>query len=712
MSTSTISSIPRSYYSGYIGVNPYKNLDYKHLDFNNIDDRINRFNKIQKPKENFKIQNENEGNKNETKENIESKNTPLVTRNFYNQEKPYKIEPNYKIVEGTKKVVIPQNYNQKKPYKKVHKKIEEKKPRMKDQIVEGAKKVGEVALMPIAQIVDKIDQIRNNKKLKEKLGEIAFNCVDTLRDIDLESIFVPKPIQRKKKCNNMLNEKMLKILDIRNKNIILKKKLEEMDERKQKIIDEENRKKNLIIEGNKEWRIYKDAFRLNKLKEINYIDLIDETIINNYLEFKENIIKETEKIFNNNFKELSSVLIREKHFSIFQSIKNNIKEIQTLNFMMAGYTGAGKSSLTNAILKINDAKEGHGINPETDKIKQYSNKNEVPGITIYDTIGVETTSVDRNLLKIQKEIKEKFEEYLKDPQNSLHGIIYCIKNGFGDLKITKEEIYYIKKLNKLYGDGDILIITFTQSTNTKKITEDRKKQLREKLNNDNIEIINLLAKNYDLEIGDETIEIKAFGLDKLIDALKNKCKKQLVKYNIKQIAKKKIKEKYLENIEKKYKEIKKKLRKHKIESSLKYICKYILENLLGDLNLNFENMEKIIQDYTEKFKEKVMIFLKLENEERIMNRMKREFIIFNAKYDNLLKSSIVEYEICILNDKFKEYFEPQIKQEIENILFEKTLILFMDKSIEIISENVSQNVKDEEIEDLVNSNIDNLFKKF
>ena len=76
-----------------------------------------------------------------------------------------------------------------------------------------------------------------------------------------------------------------------------------------------------------------------------------------------------------------------------------------------------------------------------------------------------------------------------------------------------------------------------------------------------------------------------------------------------------------------------------------------------------------------------------------------------------MQINIEEYENYIFNLKFKEYFEPKIKKELENILFEKVAILFMEKSIEIISQKVSEEVKDAEIEYIVNLNIDKLFPK-
>ena len=550
------------------------------------------------------------------------------------------------------------------------------------------------------------DYVKNDKNFHEKIGEITFHTFDILKDIDLENtVFKPKDIKIKKKnsAQKLLDERTLELLEYKNNIILKEREAEKMEKKKDEKEEEKNKEKQLIEEGSKIWNKYKEQIRLQKLKEINYMGLVEDIIMNNFSLFKEKIIKETEKIYSQEFKELASELIREKHNSIFQQIKSNLKEIKSLNFIIAGFTGTGKTTLTNTLLNINEAKESKNIDPETSEIKSYSNPNKFPGLTVYDTIGVEPNNLERNLSKIKEMIKQKFDENLKDPDKALHGILYCIKNSLGDSKILKEEISYIKELNKIYGDGDIVIIVFTQSINDK--TENRKNQLREKLNNENIEIIEVLCREQ--KIFD--ISIKARGIDKLKIAMINKAKNCLIKTNIKQIAKQKIKEKYLKDVSIKYKNLKKKFRQHKIESSFLYRLKYILENILGKLNLDFKNIENIIDNDTRELKEKIIKTLKAENDERIRKKINNEFINFNAKYDNLLRKNIDDYENYLFNSKFKEYFEPKVEEEIKNIFFEKSAIIFMEKSIEIISNIISEDIKDEEIQDLVDLSFKNFF---
>ena len=104
---------------------------------------------------------------------------------------------------------------------------------------------------------------------------------------------------------------------------------------------------------------------------------------------------------------------------------------------------------------------------------------------------------------------------MKDPIKSLQGILFYLYNEFSANRIDKPEIEFINELNKSYGNCFILNIVLTQALN-KLIKE--KDCLRNILNN-NIEIIDLLAKDYIIESGEANFVIKPFGLDKLSASL-------------------------------------------------------------------------------------------------------------------------------------------------------------------------------------------------
>ncbi len=484
-----------------------------------------------------------------------------------------------------------------------------------------------------------------------------------------------------------------------NKDILeLKEKLKIKEE-------EEIKKKKQSIQNEEEWKKDKNKLIDSILSQINYIDIIKDTFSKSSEDFNKDINEKiATKIFNNDFKDSFSGSIRKMHTSILDSIKNNIPEIETLNFMIAGMSGAGKSSLTNAILKDDNlSKIGDKIHPETDVFKQYSNP------TIYDTFGVEPSNVDRNILKTKEKIQETFDENLTDPKKSLHGILYCIKNCDGDVRILKEEIKFIQEISKTYEGYDILTIVLTQTPEPEQ-AEERKKELHEALDNENIEIIPILVKDRPIKFKGKIIETyPKYGLDTLINTLKKNAKKRVSAY-FREVAKIKLKEKYFENINIKYNEIKKELEKNEFEISLSKQCENILEKLFDSLNLDYEDLEKVLLDYKEKLNAKIMECLKKENKDQSMKKINEKYLDNNEKCEHQLTydSSFEEYNFMT---KLENYFDDKIDEEVNKILLEKSSLRFLEKSREYFGDIISENLKDEEIEDIVNSNLDKILKK-
>ena len=307
------------------------------------------------------------------------------------------------------------------------------------------------------------------------------------------------------------------------------------------------------------------------------LSLIEQKLIKEELQtLEKELIKELDKILIDDLMNLS--LIKEKHDSLYKEIKGDIKQVKSYNFIIIGFTGAGKSCLTNAILNKKVADEGEGINQQTEIFTQFESEL-VPGITIYDTIGIESTNIERGLSKIKEKVEKTFVENLDNPEKSLHGILYCINDSFSASKIEKGEIDFILELNRLYGDNDILIIVFTQSLNSN--TELRKKQLKEALKNDNIEMLEVLAKDYPLNPKIKDMTITAFGIKELKEVMIKKSENKLVKCNLKQIIKKKIKDKFEKDIEKDYDKLEEKIKGKEFEKTLKDESEFLVKKLIG-----------------------------------------------------------------------------------------------------------------------------------
>ena len=339
------------------------------------------------------------------------------------------------------------------------------------------------------KLEDKICNTLNDKKFQANL------CVGHA------ALSQYKKSMEKEKKKSLHSLKDLNNLDNLNKAQLALLQIKETEEKKNKKEKEENQERNLIDKGTTEWNRYKKELIASFISEINYLYLIEEIFENYILEFKSEIYEKISQIFNNDIKDKYTLLIHQKHHSIFLKIKNTIPEIQTLNLITIGLSGAGKSTLTNVILRDDLSKEDNGIHSVLQTFKKYSNPNKIPGINIYETIGIgiESSNKQRNLEIIKKMIQQTFDKNLEVPQNSLHSILYCISNGVGSNRIAKEEIKIIDELDKLYGKNNILTVVFAQSLNNE--TEKRKNQLQNCLNNENIEIIDILAKDYIIKLG-------------------------------------------------------------------------------------------------------------------------------------------------------------------------------------------------------------------
>ena len=480
------------------------------------------------------------------------------------------------------------------------------------------------------------------------------------------------------------------------------KRLKEMEELFKKMNEDKSKESQSLLEGNKEWNEVKNKVLDSLFKNLETNVL--ETILTNFLKtLEEDILIELDKILDEKHK--SNSIIQEKYNTIFNDIKGDIKEIKTFNFMLVGFTGAGKSCLTNAILNYNQAEEGHSIKPKTDEIKQFSNPDSEPGITIYDTIGVESTNMERGLTKIKEKVEEKFNENLENPDKSLHGILYCINNGSSSNRIEQGEIKFILELNKLYGENDILIIVFTQSINSE--TENKKKELLEALKNDRIEIVEVLAKDQKVKLGKKEIIMEAYGIDELKKVMKDKCKNKLVKCNLKQIVKKKIIKKYEENINEKEEEIEKKIKLNEFEKTLSEECNYIVKTLIGNLKLDFSALDSIISKYNKTDKmDEIKNKLLEENTNHFFNELFLEFNEINEKYGRKLSN----FSMSEINKKFDSYFKSNIISYISKKYFEKASSIILEKCKVYFGDIISKNIKDEDIDNLINTNMSNILK--
>jgi len=193
-----------------------------------------------------------------------------------------------------------------------------------------------------------------------------------------------------------------------------------------------------------------------------------------------------------------------------KAINDKVRNLKTLNIIVAGKTGVGKSTLINGVFRENLAETGMG-KPVTKHMRKITKK-DCP-LAIYDTRGFELGK------DAQKEVKQEVLETIhdgikaKDVNQTIHCIWYCINTASN--RIEQEEIEWLRDFGKENQLTQVpVIIVLTQSFSKKKAKEMRDMILAENL--DVVQVVPVLAADY--EIDDEYIA-KAFGLDTLIQVM-------------------------------------------------------------------------------------------------------------------------------------------------------------------------------------------------
>ena len=192
------------------------------------------------------------------------------------------------------------------------------------------------------------------------------------------------------------------------------------------------------------------------------------------------------------------------------AITEKIKNLKTLNIIVAGKTGVGKGTLINAVFKEKLAETGIG-KPVTQHMRKITKKG-IP-LAIYDTRGFELGK------DVQKEVKKEIVDIInkgissRDINETIHCIWYCINTASN--RVEPEEIEWIKELSE---DNQVtqvpIIIVLTQSFSKKRAEELRRVLLNENL--DVVQIVSVLAEDYEI---DDSIVIPSYGLDVLIHVM-------------------------------------------------------------------------------------------------------------------------------------------------------------------------------------------------
>ncbi len=345
--------------------------------------------------------------------------------------------------------------------------------------------------------------------------------------------------ERERQILNQTNEYQSKIKELEikiekqidyQKKILMAKEKEELENKKEK---EELRRKEIqekmeAIKNCKESLSYEfqlgiiNAFQeITKEQEI-WINQLEENDITKY---KEQLLSLFNKLFEN---ENIISKINEKFIKIIKNKFTN-KELKKLNVLIIGPSGVGKSTLINALLREELAKEGLGERCTTKGQKYQSEK--YPFLCLFDSVGAEIGN-GHTLKDVQMQTINSVMEKLNnpDPNEHIHCLIYCVTSN----RVFNDESKTLLNLREIYkGDKLPIIIVYTKANKKKEIEavkdtmnkflyENHKEKIGDGIFD--INFLEVYAKEEEINVNDISICQKCFGLSNLVSTCYKKCK--------------------------------------------------------------------------------------------------------------------------------------------------------------------------------------------
>ena len=214
-------------------------------------------------------------------------------------------------------------------------------------------------------------------------------------------------------------------------------------------------------------------------------------------------------------------------------------------------------------------------------------------------------------------------------------------------------------------------------------------------------MLEVLAKDYPLNPKIKDMTIPAFGIKELKEVMIKKSENKLVKCNLKQIIKKKIKDKFEKDIGEDYDKLEEKIKAKEFEKTLKDESEFLVKKLVGRLDINFENLDDVISKYISNEKtDEIKNELLKENKSNFFDELYDVFNEINEKYGKILTN----FSNKEITKKFDDYFK-------KNIYFEKASLVILKKCKDFLADIISNNVTDEDVDNLIKTNLNNALKK-
>ena len=437
--------------------------------------------------------------------------------------------------------------------------------------------------------------------------------------------------------------------------------------------------------------------------------------------------------------------------NFIKSCQQEIKNVEHLNIILVGPSGAGKTTLINALLKLN-LQTGYG-KPQTEKI-EYHTSDAFPILRLADSRGIEKNK-EADVEEISKSVEAFIQEQISknDPDKFIHCIWYC----FTGTRLEGSEIKVLEKMSEIYTNDKLpVIIVYTHSMSLGNIKK-AKNYIYNELNLSN-EFIEVLAQEDTTDTDEGDIIVKhPKNLDKLIEKSLEKSMQSInsscFEGKLNEI-KSKIKEKFDDIVVKLENNLERKVRNSLLNLNEKSDiqkfyeltknmifeianCFFVLNGdiqfdnnkgykvkLDDDLEYELSDASKIkvnlyVNDYfkyvIEALKKKVKIDIDVYTEELVKEIIDKQFE-FNSRNQNLLEFNVTREK---LTEIMKSFISSEIIEKLKFMVLKNSvkyltnpLINFFSKHLILLyEEGMKQNSFIQNAKDSIKISFNELDKK-